>query len=205
MLKRKWYWDGRSHLVHDRTLRSAGYNLSIRMVLTVDQFTSTIHATAWSMPHRLEAQTMWTQSQGSVGNIVTTLHQHLLYSRSLTAFQSGLGRKTIAFLQNWHLHTHLHFILVVCPTNRSSNERKRPQLHDTVYFERCYCPAIKDFGVIMLIEGLWVGWVQAHHVSRMQTLLDSKETVTSGRITHVEEFFWRAGGGICNKGTVQLH
>lgn len=82
-----------------------------------------------------------------------------------------------------------------------------------MYFEHCYCPEIEDFGVILLIERFWAGWVQKHHVSMMQTLLNSEdvtsgritEDVTLGRITFVENFYWGVRGGVCSRGTIKLH
>ena len=103
-------------------------------------------------------------------------------------------------------HALLHpGIFVVCPTNAIPSERHRPHLQDKVYFERRFCPQINDFGVVMLIERLWAGWVQRHHVSSLQYLLDlEREINISGRIMLVEDFFWAAGGGDCSKGIIEL-
>ena len=81
----------------------------------------------------------------------------------------------------------------------------RPQLLDTVYFKLHYCPKIKDYGVVLLTsEGLWARWVQKHHVPGMLNLLDSTESIPSGQITLIKEFYWTARGGVCNRGTVKL-
>ena len=94
-------------------------------------------------------------------------------------------------------------LLVVCPNNFPNNQR-RPQLYDSFVLERRKSDILEDeFGVALLIEGAFAGWVVKADLDAVEAELEVERGAT-GRIIELHRIPWSKGGGNCLRGRIEV-
>ena len=84
-------------------------------------------------------------------------------------------------------------LLIVCPNDLSNNQR-RPQLHNSFVLERRKSDTMEDeFGVTLLIEGAFAGWVVKAQLDAVKAQMEVGGCAT-GRMIELHRMPWSKGG-----------
>ena len=103
----------------------------------------------------------------------------------------------------WDACAHSHLI---DRSHNFANGHRRPQRGDTILIQKKTSDTIDGVGIACTdpIGGEFRGLVATKDHYRVLPLLPPTNTPLRGRLTSTEAFYWRAGGGICMRGEVEV-
>jgi hypothetical protein len=87
----------------------------------------------------------------------------------------------------------------IFPTNQ-----RIPQEDDFVEFDVRHSDTTNTKGIVLVVAGVFMGWIRKEEITMIRPRIEAGEKL-AGKLSHIREYHWAFGKGMCYKGQLTLY